>query len=142
MKNKIKALAQHLGCNKSEIVQSIYNENSYEYGSQEYLVLTDDEADEALVENVKESLWAFNPDFLGSWLKCPSKAVKAIQDNDQCESNNKVFLDWLDDVGEDIESLAEQAGREDGRGHFLSSYDGQETEETVERETYYIYRQN
>lgn len=46
MKNKIKALAQHLGCKKSEITQSSYDENLFEYGSEEYLVVTDEEADE------------------------------------------------------------------------------------------------
>ncbi len=32
--------------------------------------------------------------------------------------------------------------RMDGRGHSLSSYDGNENEETVEGETFYIYRTN
>lgn len=32
--------------------------------------------------------------------------------------------------------------RMDGRGHSLSSYDGEEYEETIEGETYYIYRVN
>jgi len=30
----------------------------------------------------------------------------------------------------------------DGRGHSLASYDGNENEETVNDETYYIYRIN
>ena len=45
MKNRIKALAQLLGCKKSEIEQSSYDENTFEYGSEEYLVVTDEEAD-------------------------------------------------------------------------------------------------
>lgn len=32
--------------------------------------------------------------------------------------------------------------RADGRGHFMSSYDGEENEEIVEGETFYIYRIN
>lgn len=46
MKAKIKALAQYLDCKKSEIEQSSYDDNIFEYGSQEYLVVTDDEADD------------------------------------------------------------------------------------------------
>lgn len=35
-----------------------------------------------------------------------------------------------------------QDARYDGRGHSLSHYDGEENYEEVDRETYYIYRQN
>lgn len=30
----------------------------------------------------------------------------------------------------------------DGRGHFMSSYDGEENEVTVNDQTFYIYRLN
>jgi hypothetical protein len=42
----------------------------------------------------------------------------------------------------DIDSLVEDAISADGRGHFLSSYDGDENEETVNGQTFYIYRTN
>ena len=83
-------------------------------------------------------MWAFTPSFLASYLQCPAEAVEAIQANDKCESNNDTFLNWLKEVGGDIEELAEEAGMVDGRGHFLSGYDGEENEQGE----YYIYRTN
>ena len=46
MKNKVKALAQHLGVSKKDIEQSTYDENIFEFVGQEYLVVTDEEADD------------------------------------------------------------------------------------------------
>ena len=46
MKNKVKALAQHLGVSKKDIEQSTYDENIFEFTNDEYLVVTDEEAGE------------------------------------------------------------------------------------------------
>lgn len=113
MKNKIKALAQHLGCKKSEIEQSTYNENTFEYFGNEYLVCTDDEANELWEESLDSYLEdCIYPDLHGN--------LKNYFDDEA----------WKSDA------------RFDGRGHSLSSYDGYEYEETVKEETYYIYRTN
>lgn len=113
MKSKRKALAQHLGCKKSEIEQSSYYENIYEYGSQEYLVVTDEEADDLWDEDLENYI-------------------------DECllpevhESVRRYF---------DREAWKSDA-RHDGRGHSLGRYDGHENSEIVKDEEYYIYRQN
>lgn len=42
----------------------------------------------------------------------------------------------------DIEAIAEYCRDNDGRGHSLASYDGEENEITIEDEVFYIYRTN
>jgi len=106
-----------------------------------FMFLTDDEADEACKEHIQESIWTFRAEFLASYLGCPVEAVQAIQDNDNCEDNNQIFTDWLENVS-DLDDFCEDAISEDGRGHFLASYDSDEHEVTFKDETYYIYRIN
>ena len=59
--------------------------------------------------------------------------VKSFQEK-HCESANDTILALIDDLDE----FVQDAISSDGRGHFLSSYDGEE----VETENYYIYRIN
>lgn len=106
----------------------------------DYLVLTDaeaDEADEAAKEYILESLWAFNYSFLCAHSKViseiPEKEFKEMQGN-LCESFNSAIKAMIDD----IDYFVEDAIASDGRGHFLSSYDGQE----IEQDGFYIYRTN
>lgn len=113
MKNKIKALAQFLDCKKKDITVSTYDENLLEYGSEEYLVLTDDEADNLLEDSLDNYLEEIiYPELQGN--------LKNYFDDEA----------WKNDA------------RYDGRGHSLSGYDGNENEEEVNEETFYIYRQN
>lgn len=104
----------------------------------DYLVLTDEEADEKAKEYILDSLWAFTPNFLSSATGVHEDVFIAIQNNGKCESNNDAILSLVDDEDE----LVEEAIRWDGRGHFMSHYDGCENEETVNGVTYFIYRQN
>jgi len=50
--NKIKALAEFLGVEEGEIEVSSYDEDIFEYGSEEYLILTDEEADQKTKEYI------------------------------------------------------------------------------------------
>ena len=129
--HKLKALAKHLEIT----VEDAENE------SDDYLVLTDEEADEMAKDYILESAWAFRYDFLCGH----SKAIAEIPQKDYeamagklCESFNKAVLSMIDDK----EHFIEDAISCDGRGHFLSSYDGEENEETIDGETFYIYRTN
>lgn len=139
MKNmKLKALASFLEENEEEITVSKYDENVFEFGNQEYLVLTDEEADERTEQEISELVWAFNADFIiqhSSALdydKASEQVVKAIQD--LCENGNNAMKKLIDDFDEFVQDAIDA----DGRGHFLSSYDGEENEEG----DYYIYRTN
>ena len=105
---------------------------------EDYLVLTDDEADDKAKEYILDSLWAFTPNFLASATGIDSEVFEAIQNNGRCESNNDAILRLVDDE----DALVEEAISWDGRGHFLSHYDGNEGSETVNETEYFIYRQN
>lgn len=114
--------------------------------SEDYLVLTDDEADEVAYDYIKDSVWAFNSDFIIDHTKLPYDAKDMIESyqRDRCEGANETILAMI----EDFDEFVEDAISADGRGHFISSYDGYENEETVtdldtnNKETFYIYRLN
>ena len=132
---RIKALAKYLGLTKEE---EIYYESYdiYCYGNQEYLVLTDVEADEKVAEHIKDSVWAFNPSFLSSHSGIDQEIFKLLQD--KCESANEAILKLI----KDFDEFVQDAIGKDGRGHFLSSYDGYENDHEHDNETYYIYQTN
>jgi len=108
----------------------------YSFDGEEYMILTDDEADEKVAEYIKETVWAFNPSFLSCHSGIDEDIFKLLQD--KCESSNEAILKLI----KDFDHFVEDAVASDGRGHFLSSYDGYENEQEHDRETYYIYRTN
>jgi hypothetical protein len=108
----------------------------YSFDGEEYMILTDDEADEKVAEYIKETVWAFNPSFLSCHSGIDEDVFKLLQE--KCESANEAILKLI----KDFDHFVEDAVASDGRGHFLSSYDGYENEQEHDRETYYIYRTN
>lgn len=112
-----------------------------EYEENDYLVCTDSEADEKAAEYIKDSLWAFNPSFLAEMTEFDEEIFQAIADNGKCESNNDVIYNTIEKTC-GIKDFVEAAIGADGRGHFMSSYDGNENEETVLGNTFYVYRIN
>lgn len=134
--SKVEALAKFLDVSEKEAEKLI--EDEY------YLVLTDDEADEKAKEEIKQSLWAFNADFIAEHCKNTEKmdsyeyddfidSLKIVQSR-QAESANGLVLALIDDLDEFIDD----AIGADGRGHFIALYDGGENEQ----DGYFIYRQN
>lgn len=110
---RIEALAKHLQCEQDELTESKHDEKTIEYGNQEYLVVTDSEADELWEESLDNYI-------------------------DECITPElpEVFRCYFDNEG------WKRDARMDGRAHSLSSYDGEENEETIDGDTYYIYRIN
>ena len=132
------ALAEHLECDPNELSEygyDYYGLTTYSHGNTEYAIGTDDEANKAMIESVKESVWAFNPSFLSEFTGLPEDMFKFA--SEQCESSNDAILQVIDQNG-GIEDFANMAESYDGRGHFLSSYDGCENEQGE----YFIYRTN
>ena len=137
--NKLETLAEFLGVSTDEIEESKYYDDGFSYGNQEYLVLTDAEADETVKNEIRETLWAFQPKFIlenstisdfsnnESVLKAFSKMQEEL-----CESANELVYALI----EDFDDFVESAVMSDGRGHFISRYDGYENE----LNDYYIYR--
>jgi hypothetical protein len=109
-----------------------------EYPESRYDILTDEEATERAIESIKQTLWAFNADFLAGETGIDSSVFEAIQANGKCEDNNDAVESCIDDIDEFVDA----AIAADGRGHFMSSYDGEENEIEIDGETYYLYRTN
>ena len=125
-----------------------YDEAQCDFDSEHYLVYTDEEADEAVRENIEEMVWAFTPSFLSWHTGVDEEVFEALAD--RCEDNNDSFKRMI----KDFDAFVEDAVRGDGRGHFLAGYDHEEHYcdwQTVERKDgkyetvtteYYIYRRN
>ncbi len=133
---KEQALAKYLDEDLDSITEATYDDCLFEVGSREYLVLTDEEADQRAADYIEDSLWAFNSSFLASYTDLPEEIFKVIQP--QCESANDAILQLVERADGGLEGLVEEAISADGRGHFMSNYDGEENEEG----DYYIYRVN
>ena len=137
MDNKIKALADFLG----ESVENL-RDNGSNYiqvvDGLEYLVLTEEEADQVVQEYIEDSLWAFNAEFILETCGFDSgsnvtNSLRKMQE-ESCEGCND-FIRALVDGTCGIDEFVDQAIIADGRGHFLSSYDGEEEEQ----DGYFIY---
>ena len=129
-KSKVKALAKYLECKPSDITDRDF---------ENYLVLTDEEADEKATENIKDSLWAFNAAFILSECGLDMSGVESLKQMQEksCESANDFILSLVEKTC-GLNSFIKAAISADGRGHFLSSYDGNENESGE----YFIYRTN
>jgi hypothetical protein len=135
---RIHALAKHLSCEVNDISIARYGDNTFDAEGGEYLVLTDCEADELAAERIIESLWAFNAEFISSHTKhgfddVQLSAIKEMQGR-LCESANSI----VEALIVDLDQFILDAISCDGRGHFISSYDGDENESGE----FYIYRTN
>ena len=134
----IVALAEEFGCAPRDVSER--NDGEYVIDGLDYLVLTDREADDKVEEYVEETLWAFSPNFLASVTGVDEFVFEAIQDNGRCEGNNETIMSILNATDTVISEVAHEAINWDGRGHFLSQYDGQEIEVYADGEYYYCYR--
>lgn len=117
-----------------------YDATRYDAGAAEFLVLTDDEADTLAAADIKKSLWAFNADFLAGYMPegIDAEEINAIR-GERCEGANSAMLAL---VGDRLEEVTEEAIAADGRGHFLSGYDGDEIEQEHGGRLWYAYRTN
>ena len=125
--SRMKFLARELGIDTKEIGTVGLSDNTFETDDgEEYLILTDEEADERCADYIRESIWAFNANFLAAHLKdgIDQEVIELIQSNGKCESNNSAILSLIDD----LDHLIGDAIKCDGRGHFLAGYDGDELE--------------
>jgi hypothetical protein len=96
-----------------------------EIDGEEWALFTDEEADKAVKSYIEESLWAFNKSFLADQTGLPEEVFSTLQQG--CESSNDAILSIVEKCG-DMDTLVSDAVSSDGRGHFLSPYDGHEKE--------------
>ena len=133
---KEQVLADFLGVNVEDVCQT--GTDYFEAEGKEYYVLTDDEANTYAEEYIRESLWAFRAEFIAQYTKVTlsDRAIAAIKKMQEtlCEDANELIYALI----EDFDAFVKDAIRADGRGHFISQYDGEE----YEQGDYYIYRVN
>ena len=138
MTTKKEALAKHLDIDADEIKEQSWSDSEFEAEGGDWLVLSDQEADERVQEQLKESLWTFRAEFIASHSRngLSDECIKALKkmQGELCESANPI----IEALIEDLDAFYAYALESDGRGHFLSSYDGEE----IEAGEYFIYRTN
>lgn len=114
---------------------------------EEYLILTNEEAEEMARDYIIEMLWSFKTDFLMDHMDAVDslntreredfkKLLEKIQ-CDLCEGVNPIVSAL---VGDNIDNLIEDAIEADGRGWFIGQYDGSEDSIEYDGVDYYIYR--
>lgn len=130
---KAKALAKFLDCLPEDVRE---DGDTFHAEGGEYIVLTDEEADEMAKEYILDTVWAFYKSFLDGHSEVISEmddeAFSVIQE--RCESANGAILAMIPDK----DSFVMDAIAVGGRGRFLSQYDGEEGEEGE----FFIYRTN
>lgn len=133
-KNLIKAMAEYFGCEVSEVIEE--EKNYFKVNGEEYLILSNEEADEQVKEFIKESLWAFRPEFLANETGISKKVFEKLCG--MYEDGNEAILTIVEGTC-GLDKLVEEAILADGRGSFLSAYDGIEHEIYVPEEGIYYY---
>ncbi len=116
-----------------------YGVYTYDAGAAEYMILTDAEADETTADYIKDSLWAFRPSFLVNYI--PEGVTEDVLQMiaEKCEDGNPAMIAL---IGDRLEEVISDAIATDGRGHFLSSYDGEEVEGFSAGVYWFGYRTN
>lgn len=140
--SRINALSNHFLHDYEEtehgkITESKYEENCFECDGAEFLVLTDDEAEQKAYENIEDSVWAFKSEFIhkhsifqGNNRENELKVIKAI--SSLCENGNEPMKCII----HNFENFVDDAIEQDGRGCYIADYDFKEYEE----DGFYIYR--
>jgi hypothetical protein len=113
--------------------------NEFNVGRQTFRVLDESEADDACGDYIEQSLWAFNASFLAGMTDLPEEVFTALAD--KCEDANDPIMRIIKSTC-GIDKFVNEAVSADGRGHFLSGYDGEENEYTGGGRYFYIYRVN
>jgi hypothetical protein len=81
---------------------------------QDYLVYTDEEADEAVRDYIEEMVWAFTPSFLQAHTGVDADAIAKIQE--MCEGANEPLKAMI----KDFDHFVDDAVSSDGRDNFSS----------------------
>ena len=141
--NAVEAVADQIGCDPDDLTlesHTHYGLEVFSNGRKEYAVGTDDEAQMACEEYIKDTAWAFRSSFICEYCNLPQELAEALEamQSKKCEGANDAILALINKANGGLEGFTECAISEDGRGHFLSSYDGEENE----RDGFFIYRIN
>jgi hypothetical protein len=139
----VKSLCVEVDANYDDATQETYDYYGLDVWSiagADYAVGTDEDCDTAAAAYISDSVWAFNADWLCNFLDLPDELAHAIASwqKRESESANEGLLKLVQRLSS-VTDLCDVACREDGRGHFLSPYDGDEIELA---DNCYAYRVN
>jgi hypothetical protein len=135
------ALAWYLGQGNDchpEMVEHLWDDY-VKIDGMEYRVLTEEEAKEAGADYVRETLWAFRPSFLASETGIDEMVFDLLVSHSE-DANDALRAIIVGSCG--LDNFIENAVCEDGRGSFLSCYDGCEEEFYSGGDYWYLYRTN
>jgi hypothetical protein len=123
--------------NKPDAKVKALGDNRFECEGEEYMILTDLEADSKCYDAVTDSLWSFRPSFILDHVSGVDNTVElqnALADMQDrlCDNSNALIKVMIDDLYD----FVNDAVAADGRGHFLAFYDCIEHQEGE----YFIYR--
>ena len=133
-RERIKALSEFLEIKEDEIEKSKYDEEALEAEGGEYLVLTDEEADQRTADYIRDTIWAFS----ASFLVCHMPKGVSQEIIEMAQEKSEDANETLKAMIVDLDHFIDDAIGADGRGHFLNSYDGSEGEQG----DYFIYQVN
>lgn len=92
----------------------------------------EEEANKAARRAIEDSICYFRPDFLAEHSDVPEEVFEFLAA--QCFDNNEAYKSMI----YDMDNFVDDAIYEDGRGHFLNSYNSRE----YEIGEYFLYRIN
>ena len=133
---KVRALQNHLDLDDEEVNNITFNGSEFMHGDREYLVLKDEEADKRAEEYIKDTAWAFNPSFLSAHTGINEDIFNIL--SEKCEDSNDAVLSMI----KNFDHFVNDAISSDGRGHFIATYDHDESIEEINNTEYFIYRTN
>ena len=102
----------------------------------EYIVYTDEEADQVALDYIKDTLWAFNASWLASYTWLHEAVFEALSEG--YENSNEAIMALINNAGS-MDEFVQESIDADGRGYFVANYDWEEIE--LEND-YYAYRVN
>lgn len=120
---KIKAIAKYIGENIDNVNHEY--EHIFNVNGAEYRIYNQEEKEKALLEEIQNSVWAFNPTFLEEMTGFDKRIFEML--TEKCESANDAVLQLIKSTC-GLRKFVEKAVECDGAGHFLAYYDGEEIE--------------
>jgi hypothetical protein len=123
-------LAKWLGVESDEISEArfdCYGLTVLEVGRESYAIGDDSQAYQACKAHIEDSVWSFKGSFIAEACGLPYELGEVLSgySSEKCEGANDALLALVKRTC-GFDAFACAAIGEDGRGHFLASYDGDE----------------
>ena len=104
------------------------------------LVLTGQEADKAVAEYIRDNAWTVSPEFLSAFTGLPKRVFDALREDG--EDSNDAVLRLIKETDESWRRFIKKVVAPwQGRGHFLATFDGEETPFLHRGRLWFVYQQ-